>query len=128
MATIKGKVQAYVGRAVNFGVVPSDNPEVILTDYSDGKGAVITYWNVDGKTQPTQSQLDALDTQGNAYDEADAIEILRRVRNNKLAETDWMANSDVSLSDEWKTYRQQLRDITKSYSSLDKVVWPTKPS
>ena len=128
MATIKGKVQAYVGRAVNFGAGPQDNCEVCLADFSDGNGVVITYWNVDGKTKPTQAQLDALDTQGNAYDEADAIEILRRVRNNKLAETDWMANSDVILSDEWKTYRQQLRDITKSYSSLDKVVWPTKPS
>jgi hypothetical protein len=27
----------------------------------------------------------------------------------------------------WKTYRQTLRDITDTYTSLDDVVWPEKP-
>lgn len=53
---------------------------------------------------------------------------LRAARNAKLAETDWMANSDVTMSAEWTAYRQALRDITDTYSSLDDVVWPTKPS
>ena len=39
---------------------------------------------------------------------------LRRQRNILLSETDWMANSDVTMSDAWKTYRQELRDITLS--------------
>ena len=34
-------------------------------------------------------------------------------RNRRLAETDWMACSDVTMTDAWKTYRQALRDITK---------------
>ena len=35
----------------------------------------------------------------------------------------------TTVSDEWKTYRQALRDITKtSATSMDDVVWPTKPS
>ena len=67
-----------------------------------------------------------------AYREAQAPDIklsqLRFARNQKLAETDWMANSDVTMSDEWKTYRQALRDITESYTSIYDVVWPTKPS
>ena len=53
---------------------------------------------------------------------------LRAERNRRLAETDWMGNSDVTMSDAWKTYRQNLRDITNSATSLDDVTWPTKPS
>tara|TARA_B100000214_G_scaffold212935_1_gene154694 strand:- start:91 stop:369 length:279 start_codon:yes stop_codon:yes gene_type:complete len=53
---------------------------------------------------------------------------LRAERNSKLAESDWMANSDVTMSDSWKKYRQELRDITKTYKSLDEVKWPTAPS
>lgn len=53
---------------------------------------------------------------------------LRDERNKKLAETDFMANSDYPITDAWKTYRQALRDITSSYKNLSEVVWPTKPS
>ena len=52
----------------------------------------------------------------------------RRERNAKLAETDWMANSDVTMSDEWKTYRQALRDLPASGSDPDDLSWPTEPS
>ena len=53
---------------------------------------------------------------------------LRNERTKLLIETDWMALSDVPLSDEWKDYRQALRDIPSNYTSLDNVVWPTKPT
>ena len=53
---------------------------------------------------------------------------LRNVRNQKLAETDWMSNVDVTMSEEWRIYRQALRDITNTYTSLDDVVWPTPPA
>ena len=55
---------------------------------------------------------------------------LRRVRNNLLNATDWRASTDLTMSDEWKTYRQELRDITKTYSSMDAegFKWPTEPS
>jgi hypothetical protein len=52
---------------------------------------------------------------------------LRDERNRKLAETDFMANSDYPITDAWKTYRQALRDITASYNNLAEVVWPDKP-
>ena len=57
----------------------------------------------------------------------------RELRNAKLAETDWMANSDVTMSDAWKTYRQELRDMTKTLSdddvaNLEEIKWPTEPS
>jgi len=55
---------------------------------------------------------------------------LRAERDRRLAETDWMANSDVTMSDAWKTYRQNLRDVPAQdeVTGLDDVTWPTKPS
>ena len=60
---------------------------------------------------------------------AEPMEELRIVRNQKLAETDWTQNRDVTLANDadWQTYRQALRDITDTYTSLDDVVWPEKP-
>ena len=55
------------------------------------------------------------------------LKLLREERNRKIAETDWWASSDLTMSAEQTAYRQALRDITESYSSLDDVVWPEKP-
>ena len=62
----------------------------------------------------------------------------REERNRKLTETDWMACSDVTMVEDWKTYRQALRDITKHSNWPNLKVpdidgsgdndWPTKPS
>ena len=52
---------------------------------------------------------------------------LRSERNRLLAETDYLALSDSTLTDAMKTYRQKLRDITDNATSLDDVTWPTKP-
>ena len=46
---------------------------------------------------------------------------LREKRNNLLAKTDWTANSDVTMSDAMKTYRQQLRDATEGLDTVEKV-------
>ena len=57
--------------------------------------------------------------------------LLRNKRNILLAETDWMGNSDVTMSNDWKTYRQALRDITKTEPvdmALSNITFPTKPS
>jgi hypothetical protein len=68
------------------------------------------------------------------------INKLRFFRNKFLADTDWMANSDVTMSDDWKTYRQQLRDLPSGLDTVEKVDvklemkdgkfinFPTKPS
>jgi hypothetical protein len=68
-----------------------------------------------------------LDQETNGFDMA--IENLRRARNALLAETDWTANSDVTMSDAMKTYRQQLRDATEGLDTVEKVKayeFPTK--
>ena len=56
---------------------------------------------------------------------------LRRQRNVLLAETDYMALGDVTMTDAWKTYRQALRDITKQTPTdirLSNITFPTKPT
>jgi hypothetical protein len=58
---------------------------------------------------------------------AEPMKALRAERNRLIAETDWWALSDQTMTAEQTAYRQALRDITETYSSLDDVVWPTKP-
>ena len=55
------------------------------------------------------------------------LDELRSERNAKLAETDHYGLSDQTMTDAMSSYRQALRDITDTYTSLDDVVWPTKP-
>jgi phage I-like protein len=55
---------------------------------------------------------------------------LRSQRDALLAETDYMGNSDVTMSAKWETYRQALRDITSqtpSDDALSNITFPTKP-
>ena len=62
-----------------------------------------------------------------AQTDEEKLGYLRVVRNTKLAETDFYGNSDVTMSEAMTTYRQALRDITNSATSLDDVTWPTAP-
>jgi len=59
-----------------------------------------------------------------------AIADMRATRNRLLAETDYLALSDHTLSAEMSTYRQALRDLTNGLTTVDEVngvTWPTKP-
>ena len=58
---------------------------------------------------------------------AEPMRLLREERDKLIADTDWWASSDLTMSDERTAYRQALRDITESATSLDDVTWPTKP-
>ena len=51
----------------------------------------------------------------------------RTRRNELLVETDWYALSDVTMSADMETYRQDLRDLPASTADSEDVVWPTKP-
>ena len=56
---------------------------------------------------------------------------IRQERTNLLAECDWMGMSDLTMSDNWKTYRQALRDLPSGKDTVEKcenATWPTKPS
>ena len=54
---------------------------------------------------------------------------LRVERDHRLQETDWVSGEDIpqSIKDLYFPYRQALRDLTDTYTSIRDVVWPTKP-
>ena len=62
-----------------------------------------------------------------ALKDAEPMRLLRLKRDRLLSETDWWASSDLTITTAQKKYRQDLRDITKTATSLDDVTWPTKP-
>ena len=95
-------------------------------------------WLDSSQTKPTETEINNKITE---LDSAEAMRLLREVRNQLLSETDWMiaksTETGVAMSNDWKTYRQALRDLPASSSpSLDEyydlnfssVTWPTEPS
>ena len=80
------------------------------------------------KAEETARDAEELAWANGAFDRA--ISDLRNKRNNLLKETDYLALSDNTMSDEIKTYRQSLRDITEGLTTVEEVegvVFPTKP-
>ena len=59
--------------------------------------------------------------------DAEAAERVRADRNSRLSETDWRACSDLTLSTEWATYRQALRDVPAQSGFPHTVTWPDEP-
>ena len=53
---------------------------------------------------------------------------IRRTRTTKLELSDWRALSDTTMSAEWTTYRQALRDITAQAGCPNTITWPDEPS
>tara|TARA_R100001591_G_scaffold48147_1_gene58856 strand:- start:49 stop:336 length:288 start_codon:yes stop_codon:yes gene_type:complete len=85
------------------------------------------------KIQFTAEEEAARDAEEKAWNDGAfdrAMANLRRDRNSRLAETDFYALSDVSMSDDMTKYRKDLRDITEGLSTVEDVnavTWPTKP-
>ena len=92
------------------------------------------YHNINGnQVQFTAEEETARDAEEKAWDDgalARAQANLRQERNRRLAETDFYALSDVTLADNMKTYRQNLRDLPDGKDTVEKcenATWPTKP-
>ena len=92
------------------------------------------YHNINGvKVQFTAEEETARDAEETAWANGAldrALATLRQRRNTLLAETDFYALSDVTMSSDMTTYRQNLRDLTSGLDTVDKVnnvTWPTKP-
>ena len=92
------------------------------------------YHNINGnKVQFTAEEETARDAEEKAWADgavARAQADLRSKRNRLLAETDFYALSDVTMSDDMKTYRQDLRDLPAGKDTVEKcnnATWPTKP-
>ena len=77
-------------------------------------------------TAEEETQLDA-DAEANDLD----LGSVRQQRNGMLSGTDWTQIGDATLGDhtaeEWRTYRQALKDIPQTYSRVSEVVWPNDP-
>jgi len=92
------------------------------------------YHNINGNVvQFTAEEETARDAEEQAWADgavARAQANLRSKRNNLLAETDFYALSDVTMSDDMKTYRQELRDLPSGKDTVEKcdnATFPTKP-
>jgi hypothetical protein len=90
---------------------------------ADPKDWGVTYAQVAGEKTLLQSR--------------EPMRLVREERNRLLAETDWMGNSDVTMSSAWKKYRQDLRDLPANSDpklgsdgrlDMSSVKFPTKPS
>ena len=90
------------------------------------------YHNIGGtRVQFSDAEETARDAEEKAWDDdADNREAarVREARNALLAETDYLALSDVTMSSAWATYRQNLRDIPAQSGFPNSVTYPTKPS
>ncbi len=87
----------------------------------DGTGA----FDADGnQVTLDQSAVDAAAVEVAAEQ---ALANLRTKRNQLLAETDYLALSDATLTDDMKLWRQALRDLPANTSDPANPVWPTKP-
>ena len=92
------------------------------------------YHNINGeKVQFTVAEETARDAEEQAWADgalARAQANLRSKRNALLAATDFYALSDVTMSDDMKTYRQELRDLPEGKDTVakcDDATFPTKP-
>ena len=92
------------------------------------------YHNINGNiVQFTVEEEAARDAEEKAWADgalARAQANLRSKRNRLLAETDFYALSDVAMSDDIKTYRQELRDLPADKDTVEKcnnATFPTKP-
>ena len=84
------------------------NASYVIRDNEDGTQTILNYKNSDGQPQPSDLEI---------YDELEKLKAdypmkaLRAKREEKLAETDWWAMSDRTMTTEQTNYRQALRDI-----------------
>jgi len=102
------------------------NPNAEVSILGDDINTCEITWH-NGTTPIPKADIEA---QFSAIEFDMAMEDLRAKRNRLLAETDHYALSDQTLSDDMRTYRQDLRDITNGLTTVadvEAVVFPTKP-
>ena len=88
----------------------------------------------EGNVPFTAEEETARDAEEKAWADGSATRAwadLRQQRDQKLANTDWRASSDLTLADDWKAYRKALRDFPATLDNAKVVkeyTWPTEPS
>ena len=77
-------------------------------------------------TAEEEAAQDALEAEWAAGESARLAEMARAERNAKLAETDWTASSDITMSAAMTAYRQALRDVPAQSGFPSDITWPSK--
>ena len=141
-------------RLVQLSEYQSSSPEtgaVYNITWSDSKDTFVMTTDVDGKsvkvvesvekdedpdsktfgevikTNYKMSHFSGNDSDKNARLLADKWTAVRRDRDRRIAETDYLALSDNTVSGAMQIYRQKLRDVPADNADPDKITWPTKP-
>ena len=94
--------------------------------WSDSKVSAVTGQDMEGEDITIQTHFSGDDTAKDARVLAEKWSNVRRDRDRRLSETDYLALSDQTLSDAMETYRQELRDVP-TQSDPDNITWPTEP-
>lgn len=105
-------------------VVESLKPNCAWTVMQEQGKDEVLIWKDEKETAPTDEEIKAEQARLLALE---PMRCLREDRNALLAETDWMGNSDVTMSDAWKKYRQDLRDLPANTKDPSNPTYPTKP-
>ena len=82
------------------------------------------------KTPMTDAEIAEWEAHKAAVESARPTELAKSVRRERdllLAETDWWASSDLTMTAEQTAYRQALRDVPSQEGFPDTVTWPVKP-
>jgi hypothetical protein len=115
------QLSAYIQRSNPLGQL-----KVYNIKWSDSKVSAVTGQDMEGEDITIQTHFSGDDTTKDARLLADKWTAVRRQRDRKIAETDYLALSDSTLADNMTTYRQALRDVP-SQADPDNITWPTKP-
>ena len=78
-------------------------------------------------TAEEEAEWDAMEAAWDAGADDRTAKEVRQKRDAILKSSDWRASSDLIMSDEWRTYRQALRDITSQEGFPNDITWPTQP-
>jgi len=114
-----------LGDYVNSNRLP-DEALVYNITWSDSKVSAVTGQDEAGEDITIQTHFSGNDSDKNARLLADKWTAVRRDRDNRLSQTDYLALSDNTVSGAMQIYRQKLRDVP-AQSDVDNITWPTKP-
>ena len=88
------------------------------------------YESIQWDNGTTPISLEDIENRRSTVEFNESLNDLRQKRNNLLAQTDYLALSDQTMTAEMTAYRQALRDITNGLTTVEQVnavVWPEKP-
>ena len=95
--------------------------------WSDSKVSAVTGQDEAGEDITIQTHFSGNDSDKNARLLADKWTEVRRERDRRLSQTDYLALSDGTLTADMTAYREALRDVPEDNADVESITWPTKP-